>query len=58
MLGGEEVYQARVTKHLVPCIGQFAVAMGDDSQWKILNYQVLLKTRHSSPKVQYGVSQC
>ncbi|XP_031436234.1 HEAT repeat-containing protein 1 [Clupea harengus] len=54
MLGGEEVYQARVTKHLVPCIGQFAVAMGDDSQWKVLNYQVLLKTRHISPKVRFS----
>ncbi|XP_076155665.1 HEAT repeat-containing protein 1 [Alosa pseudoharengus] len=54
MLGGEEVYQTRVTKHLVPCIGQFAVAMGDDTQWKVLNYQVLLKTRHSSPKVRFS----
>ncbi|KAL2099230.1 hypothetical protein ACEWY4_005710 [Coilia grayii] len=54
MLGGEEVYQDRVAKHLVPCIGQFAVAMGDDSQWKVLNYQVLLKTRHSSPKVRFS----
>lgn len=51
MLGGEQVYEARVTKHLVPCVAQFSVAMGDDSQWKVLNYQILLKTRHSSPKV-------
>lgn len=51
MLGGEQVYQTRVTKHLVPCVAQFSVAMGDDSQWKVLNYQILLKTRHSSPKV-------
>lgn len=51
MLGGEQVYQTRVTKHLVPCIAQFSVAMGDDSQWKVLNYQILLKTRHSCPKV-------
>lgn len=53
-LGGEEAYQARISKHLVPCIGCFAVAMGDDSQWKPLNYQVLLKTRHSSPKVRFS----
>ena len=50
-LGGEESYQLRVTQHLVPCLGQFSVAMGDDTQWKTLNYQVLLKTRHSSSKV-------
>lgn len=52
MLGGEEVYKQRVSKHLVPCIAQFAVAMGDDSQWKVLNYQILLKTRHTSAKVR------
>ncbi|KAF5893881.1 HEAT repeat-containing protein 1, partial [Clarias magur] len=54
MLGGEQVYQTRVTKHLVPCVAQFSVAMGDDSQWKVLNYQILLKTRHSSPKVRFS----
>ncbi|KAJ8404760.1 hypothetical protein AAFF_G00331470 [Aldrovandia affinis] len=53
-LGGEEVYQARITQHLVPCVGYFSVAMGDDSQWKPLNYQILLKTRHSSPKVRFS----
>uniref|UniRef100_A0AAR2KP96 HEAT repeat-containing protein 1 n=1 Tax=Pygocentrus nattereri TaxID=42514 RepID=A0AAR2KP96_PYGNA len=46
MLGGEQVYQTRITQHLVPCVAQFSVAMGDDSQWKVLNYQILLKTRH------------
>ncbi|KAG7248107.1 hypothetical protein CRUP_038252 [Coryphaenoides rupestris] len=39
-LGGEEECQRRVTQHLVPCLGQFSVAMGDDTQWKTLNYQV------------------
>ncbi|XP_066521731.1 HEAT repeat-containing protein 1 [Hoplias malabaricus] len=53
-LGGEQVYQTRVTQHLVPCVAQFSVAMGDDSQWKVLNYQILLKTRHSSPKVRFS----
>lgn len=51
-LGGEEKYQERITKHLVPCIAQFSVAMADDSMWKPLNYQILLKTRDSSPKVR------
>uniref|UniRef100_A0A8C9RF00 HEAT repeat-containing protein 1 n=1 Tax=Scleropages formosus TaxID=113540 RepID=A0A8C9RF00_SCLFO len=53
-LGGVEVYHARVTEHLVPCIAQFSIAVRDDSQWKPLNYQVLLKTRHSSPKVRFS----
>lgn len=51
-LGGEERFQERVTRHLVPCISQFSVAMADDSLWKPLNYQILLKTRDSSPKVR------
>nr|XP_046212601.1 HEAT repeat-containing protein 1 isoform X1 [Oncorhynchus gorbuscha]XP_046212602.1 HEAT repeat-containing protein 1 isoform X1 [Oncorhynchus gorbuscha] len=53
-LGGEEVYQTRVTKHLVPCVGQFCVAVGDDTLWKTLNYQILLKTRHNSSKVRFS----
>ncbi|XP_024095740.2 HEAT repeat-containing protein 1 [Pongo abelii] len=53
-LGGEEKFQERVTKHLIPCIAQFSVAMADDSLWKPLNYQILLKTRDSSPKVRFA----
>ncbi|XP_005071842.1 HEAT repeat-containing protein 1 [Mesocricetus auratus] len=53
-LGGEERFQERVTKHLVPCIAQFSVAVADDSMWKPLNYQILLKTRDSSPKVRFA----
>ncbi|XP_061480551.1 HEAT repeat-containing protein 1 isoform X2 [Rhineura floridana] len=54
MLGGEESFQERVTMHLIPCIAQFAVAMADDSLWKPLNYQILLKMRHASPKVRFA----
>ncbi len=50
--GGEQVYQQRVLQHLVPCVGQFAVALADDTQWKTLNYQILLKTRHTDSKVR------
>uniref|UniRef100_A0A672UEF3 HEAT repeat-containing protein 1 n=1 Tax=Strigops habroptila TaxID=2489341 RepID=A0A672UEF3_STRHB len=53
-LGGDEKFQDRVTAHLIPCIAQFAVAMADDSLWKPLNYQILLKTRHTSPKVRFA----
>uniref|UniRef100_A0AAA9SR68 HEAT repeat-containing protein 1 n=1 Tax=Bos taurus TaxID=9913 RepID=A0AAA9SR68_BOVIN len=53
-LGGEEKFQERVTKHLIPCLAQFSVAMADDSLWKPLNYQILLKTRDSSPKVRFA----
>ncbi|XP_067286406.1 HEAT repeat-containing protein 1 [Pseudorasbora parva] len=54
MLGGDEIYKKRITDHLLPCIAHFAVAMRDDSQWKVLNYQILLKMRHSSPKVRFS----
>ncbi|XP_066467559.1 HEAT repeat-containing protein 1 [Tiliqua scincoides] len=54
MLGGEEKFQERVTVHLIPCIAQLAVAMADDSLWKPLNYQILLKMRHASPKVRFA----
>ncbi|XP_029787505.1 HEAT repeat-containing protein 1 isoform X3 [Suricata suricatta] len=53
-LGGEERFQERVTEHLIPCIAQFSVAVADDSLWKPLNYQILLKTRDSSPKVRFA----
>ncbi|XP_041818040.1 HEAT repeat-containing protein 1 isoform X2 [Chelmon rostratus] len=52
--GGDQVYQQRVTQHLVPCVGQFSVALADDTQWKTLNYQILLKTRHTDSKVRFS----
>ncbi|XP_072265281.1 HEAT repeat-containing protein 1 isoform X2 [Pyxicephalus adspersus] len=54
LLGGDEKFQSRVNKSLVPCIAQFSVAMADDSLWKPLNYQILLKMRHSSAKVRFA----
>ncbi|NXY21605.1 HEAT1 protein, partial [Atrichornis clamosus] len=54
VLGGDEKFQERVTAHLIPCIAQFSVAMADDSLWKPLNYHILLKTRHNSPKVRFA----
>ncbi|KAJ7416515.1 HEAT repeat-containing protein 1 [Pitangus sulphuratus] len=54
VLGGDEKFQERVTEHLIPCVAQFSVAMADDSLWKPLNYQILLKTRHNSPKVRFA----
>ncbi|XP_061886702.1 HEAT repeat-containing protein 1 isoform X2 [Entelurus aequoreus] len=47
-------YQQRVTQHLLPCVGQFAVSLADDTQWKSLNYQVLMKSRHSDAKVRFS----
>ncbi|XP_034426314.1 HEAT repeat-containing protein 1 isoform X1 [Hippoglossus hippoglossus] len=52
--GGQQQYQQMMTQHLVPCVGHFSVALADDSQWKTLNYQILLKTRHSDAKVRFS----
>ncbi|XP_077981207.1 HEAT repeat-containing protein 1-like [Glandiceps talaboti] len=52
--GGADIYQERITSHLTPCIGQLTIAVGDDTSWKPLNYQVLLKTRSDSAKVRFA----
>ncbi|XP_062578566.1 HEAT repeat-containing protein 1-like [Saccostrea cucullata] len=50
----EPLSKERVSEHLVPCLVQFGAATQDDSLWKTLNYQILLKTRHSSSAVRYA----
>ncbi|XP_014780648.1 HEAT repeat-containing protein 1 [Octopus bimaculoides] len=45
-------YNKRVNDHLIPCLSQLAVATHDDTLWKSLNYQVLLKTKHSAVNVR------
>lgn len=40
-----------VTQHLLPCVGQFIVALNDDTQWKNVNYQILLRSRHAHSQV-------
>ncbi|KAK3912207.1 HEAT repeat-containing protein 1 [Frankliniella fusca] len=51
-LGGVEGLRQRATDVLVPCISQMALACSDDTLWKQLNYQILLKTRHTTPMVR------
>ena len=51
-VGGEAAYEERIMSCLVPCLSEFARASRDDASWKTLNYQILLKTRHVSPKVR------
>eukprot|EP01114_Cavostelium_apophysatum_P019937 TRINITY_DN6557_c0_g1_i2.p1 TRINITY_DN6557_c0_g1~~TRINITY_DN6557_c0_g1_i2.p1 ORF type:complete len:2043 (+),score=611.24 TRINITY_DN6557_c0_g1_i2:150-6278(+) len=48
----DERYEERVEKNIVPCLAQLAVCVRDDTLWKPLNYQVLLKTRSESPRVR------
>lgn len=51
-LGGEEGLRQRATEIVVPCVTQMALACTDDTLWKQLNYQILVKTRNSSPMVR------
>jgi len=39
-------------EHLSPCIVYAAVAVKNDSAWKAMNYQILLKTRHADPEIR------
>ncbi|CAK1549634.1 unnamed protein product [Leptosia nina] len=57
-LGGISDLQTRAKKIIIPCISQFAVTIGDDSLWKLLNYQVLLKTRHNDAEIRLIALDC
>jgi U3 small nucleolar RNA-associated protein 10 len=37
------------------CLGNLCLSTEDETQWKHLNYQVLLYVRHNSPKVRLRV---
>jgi len=52
--GSEEEFDERTEKFLIPALVQLAVCVGNETFWKPLNYQVLLKTRSESPKVRYA----
>ncbi|XP_015910084.2 HEAT repeat-containing protein 1 [Parasteatoda tepidariorum] len=47
----------RFSKHLCSCIAHFMNAVSDSSLWKKANYQILLKTRHSSARVRFSAIQ-
>lgn len=48
----------RAVDVLIPCISQFAVTIADDSLWKLLNYQILLKTRHNDAEIRLMSLEC
>ncbi|XP_039764313.1 HEAT repeat-containing protein 1 [Pararge aegeria] len=57
-VGGISSLKLRATSTIIPCISQFAVAIADDSLWKLLNYQVLLKTRHNEADIRLTGLEC
>lgn len=51
-IGGMIAYEGRIRNHLIPCLVKFTIAVGDDSLWKTLNRQILLRVRNDDqPKV-------
>ncbi|XP_052747082.1 HEAT repeat-containing protein 1 [Bicyclus anynana] len=57
-VGGIPSLKSRATQLIIPCISQFAVAIADDLLWKLLNYQVLLKTRHNEAEIRLIGLEC
>ncbi|XP_044269231.1 HEAT repeat-containing protein 1 homolog [Tribolium madens] len=58
ILGGVEELKRRNDELVTPTIVQFAVATADDSLWKQLNYQILLKMKHNSPEIRLVSLNC
>ncbi|KAL1109945.1 hypothetical protein AAG570_014102 [Ranatra chinensis] len=52
LTGGCEVAKERWDKLVTPCLAEMAASTPDDTLWKQLSYQILLKTRHHSPLVR------
>ncbi|XP_076056131.1 HEAT repeat containing 1 homolog l(2)k09022 [Oratosquilla oratoria] len=51
-IGDESAYKKRLSDHLIPCVVKFTIAVGDDSLWKDINRQILLRVRNDDdPKV-------
>jgi U3 small nucleolar RNA-associated protein 10 len=46
------VSKSRWENLVSPTLAQMAASISDDTLWKQLNYQILLKTRHDSAEVR------
>lgn len=57
-VGGILNLKARAIENIIPCVSQFAVATADDSLWKLLNYQILLKTRNNDAEIRLTALDC
>ncbi|KAF7728274.1 HEAT repeat-containing protein 1 [Apophysomyces ossiformis] len=56
--GDAENYLSRMTTYLVPCIGQMAVTVSNDTLWKPLNHKVLMKTREETAEIRLAALRC
>ncbi|KAI8149580.1 hypothetical protein BJV82DRAFT_708430 [Fennellomyces sp. T-0311] len=51
-------YLTRMTTYLVPCLGQMARTVNNDTLWKPMNYKVLMKTREDVPEIRLAALKC
>ncbi|KAI7901693.1 uncharacterized protein BX663DRAFT_562160 [Cokeromyces recurvatus] len=51
-------YLSRMSEFVVPCVGQMAVTVSNDTLWKPLNHKVLLKTREDDPEIRLAALKC
>lgn len=58
VMENEVVFTSRVEQLVIPCIVQFTIAAGDDTYWKQIHYQILLKLRHSLPIIRILSLKC
>lgn len=56
--GTSSDYLTRMNTYLVPCVGQMAVTVSNDTLWKPLNHKVLLKTREDDPEIRLAALKC
>ncbi|XP_058814545.1 HEAT repeat-containing protein 1 homolog [Topomyia yanbarensis] len=48
-----------IRKLVIDCLSQMAVAVADDTLWRQLNHQVLLKTRNNDPEIRlFALDAC
>ncbi|KAI8973417.1 hypothetical protein BDF20DRAFT_837366 [Mycotypha africana] len=56
--GTNSDYLSRMAAYVVPCVGQMAVTVSNDTLWKPLNHKVLLKTREDDPEIRLAALKC
>ncbi|KAG0164360.1 HEAT repeat-containing protein 1 [Apophysomyces sp. BC1034] len=56
--GDADSYLTRMTTYLVPCIGQMAVTVSNDTLWKPLNHKVLMKSREEAAEIRLAALRC
>lgn len=53
------IHSVTIRALLTRCLAQLATATNDDTLWKQLNYQILMKTRNNSPEIRiFALASC